>query len=137
MNIPALAAQIHTDAARMRAGLEPVEPPKRLNHYRDQAIAADRAGYECEIPLQHIAMARIGMGTAGTTEEERGTLFCTRCLDYPDGCKGKATAERLQAFEAHLDSLRRNNLSAAAETAKYAPIRNVEADYETRRRGRM
>lgn len=98
---------------------QPLPAPKPKRHYRDQAIedGPDWAGRQCEIPLERIAVSEIG-GDGYSNEQERGTLYCPWCPEYPHGCKRKATPERMAAFRAHLDTLKRNNTAADRDRAK-------------------
>ena len=97
----------------------PAAKPKR--HYRDRAIQDSRewAGLQCEIPLERIPVGEIG-GLGYSNEEERGTLYCPWCPEYPHGCKRKATPERMAAFRAYLDTLKARNEASDRDRAKRA-----------------
>lgn len=113
----------------------PAAKPKR--HYRDRAIEDSRewAGLQCEIPLERIPVGEIG-GLGYSNEEERGTLYCPWCPEYPHGCKRKATQERREAFALYLEDLRRRNLLARKEHERYRIHRANEETGERRRRER-
>ena len=78
----------------------------------------------CEIPRKKIQGTSIGL--LHIELQEQGTVFCPWCDDAPAGCKCAATPQRLAAYEAHLDALRRRNERQRAEHERYEPLRIVE-----------
>lgn len=109
---------------------EPPAPAHR--HYRDAAIedAPERAGDQCGIPLERIGVEAIGLPPTGGNMEERGTLYCTVCPDYPQGCKLAASDERRAAFRAHLDGLRANNEAARRDHTR--ALRHAEPAWDSK-----
>lgn len=109
------------------------EPPApRHRHYRDAAIldAPERAGDRCEIPLERIGVEAIGLPPTGGNMEERGTLYCAVCPEYPQGCKVEATDDRKAAFRAHLDALKANNLAAKQDRKR--ALGHAEPDWDAK-----